>query len=69
MEDLLVVRVGRRPDRSFLGGIAKVLDVREYQGGAICVALVLLSTSDISYVRTDSGIYDDVLFTRVGIYT
>jgi len=69
MEDLLVVRVGRCSDRSFLGGVAKVLDVREYQGGAVCVALVLLSTSNISYVRTDSGVDDDVLFARVGIYT
>jgi hypothetical protein len=33
------------------------------------VALVLLSASDISYICTDSCIDDDVIFTRVGVYT
>ena len=32
------------------------------------MALVLLPAPDISYVRTDSRIDDDVLFARVGIY-
>ena len=69
MEDLFIVRVGGRSDRSLLSGVAQVLDVRKHQRGAICVALVLLSTSNISYVRTDSCIDDDVLFARVGIHT
>lgn len=33
------------------------------------MALALLSTSNISYVSTDSCIYNDVVLARVSVYT